>query len=863
MDELFRFISVRPPQTTDAKTVSIQGDTPFQHAVRSQLPPNATPADKWKITRSWADTYARKPDFEIVADIKSLALADKYKQLRLALASLTAPRNREFVESSIQHVFGLDSSKLEIDSNFQKDRDLAWDSIVIIFLEPSLHRNPFAALTDVAQIMDIVRRAAERDYSLDDGPSIDQALAATVILPQDLLPDVPGRLRPVGIADLLVVNQHINRYELGEIVNIENILKGETRRKINKHGLSNERTVMVDTTTTTETTTELDTSERFSLKREAENTVKEDLNLKAGVNVSSKYGNTQFSANAGFDYTNSKNDSQKVSSDYAKDVTSRASTKVTQSIRVQQTTHVLETFEQDEHHSFDNDKGTNNVSGIYQWVNKIYTAQIFNYGKRLLFDIMVPEPAALLLDAANISTKTAAPVAPTAFLATPDDLQWTNSTLPNFVGSFLALYDVEGVDSPPIDNASVAKTFLLASGDKSFDKGAEVAIPNGFEAIKVHVDTVFNYADENNSSLSVLIGDLKYTWNKSVLTGPPPIPGLDKYAALSVPCINSIAVAIGTSSGVSDYAVIVEIVCQPTAATVMAWKLKTHSTILAAYNQRVRDYNDAVAAAKMSQPTTGPLGSNNPDANRIVERTELKREAIQLLTQNDLLSFVDIQEDNSSTTPNPTEPPQQLFPRPSYAVSIRDGEYARFFEQAFEWEQMQYVFYPYYWARKSVWYDKATRTNDDPLFAEFLKAGQARVVIPVRPSMEPAVWYYLMTGQTWMGGDPPTVTDSDYLSIAEEIKEDTGAPGDEVPYGPSWEINVPTTLIKLREGDLIEDVTWKLTAPWTWTPKPESQDTVSGEANNQLPKSGSTSTQPSSAPTQPTQPSSTPTKVER
>jgi hypothetical protein len=867
MDELFRFVSVRPPQTTDANTVSIQGDTPFQSTVRSQIPDDATPSDKWTITRSWADTYARDTDPGIVSDIKSLTLIDKYNKLRQAIGSSSATRNLGYVESSIQHVFGLASSKLEADDGFQQDRNLTWDSIVIIFLVPTLHQGPFASLIEVAQIMDIVRRAAAKDAALNVAANIDQALSATVILPPDLLPAVPGRLRPVGIADLLVVKQHINRYELGEIVNIENILKGETRKKTNKHGLSNERTVMVDTTTTTETTTELDTSERFSLKREAQNTVKEDVNAKAGVNVSSKYGNTTFSANAGFDYSNAKTDSQNTSSDYAKDVTSRASTKVTQSIRVQQTTQVLETFEEDEHHTFDNAKGSRNVSGIYQWVNQIYTAQVFNYGKRLLFDIMVPEPAALLLDAANISTTTVAPVAPVPFVATPDLLQWDDSKKSDFVGTYLARYDVEGVDAPPVDTASVAKTFFLTQDDKTFDKGAEVTIPDGFVATKVHVECTYNYTDSSQAALAVLIGNLKYSWSGSTLTEPS--PDKDGYTSLSVPCSKSIAVAIGASTGVSDYAVIVEIQCIPSDQTIMEWKMKTHSAILAAYNQRVRDYNDAVAAAKMSTPATGPLGSNNPDANRIVERTELKREAIQLLTRQDLLGFSDIQQDPSSTTALPTDPPQQLFPRPSYASELLDGEFARFFEQAFEWEQMQYIFYPYYWARKSAWYDKAMRTNNDPLFAEFLKAGQARVVIPVRPTMEPAVWYYLMTGQPWMGGDPPSVTSPDYLSIAEEIKENSGAPGAEVPYGPSWEITVPTTLVKLREGDLIEDVKWTLTGSWTWTPKPESQDeasgggattgssqpgTVSTQPGSTSTKPGSTSTHSSSTSTQTTQP---------
>jgi hypothetical protein len=106
------------------------------------------------------------------------------------------------------------------------------------------------------------------------------------------------------------------------------------------------------------------------------------------------------------------------------------------------------------------------------------------------------------------------------------------------------------------------------------------------------------------------------------------------------------------------------------------------------------------------------------------------------------------------------------------------------------------------------------RTNSDPLLAKFLRAGQARVVIPVRLSMESAVWYYLMTGRTWMGGDPPLVTSPDYVSIAEEIKERAGALGAKVRYGPSWDAVVPTTMMKLRSGDSVDTAKWNLTQPW-------------------------------------------------
>ncbi|KAK6527385.1 hypothetical protein TWF281_010565 [Arthrobotrys megalospora] len=162
---------------------------------------------------------------------------------------------------------------------------------------------------------------------------VDFALLVTVILPLDLFPSVPGRLRPVGVADLLVVKPHIQRYELGA-VQIENVLQGEKRSKTNKHLLSSERSLVVKTLTTTEKTTGLQNSERFSLKRGTENAVKEDIGAKAGVSAMYKYGDTlQINANANVDYANSKPDSHKVSSEYAKEVVSQASTKVTERIR--------------------------------------------------------------------------------------------------------------------------------------------------------------------------------------------------------------------------------------------------------------------------------------------------------------------------------------------------------------------------------------------------------------------------------------------------------------------------------------------------------------------------------------------------
>ena len=209
---------------------------------------------------------------------------------------------------------------------------------------------------------------------------------------------------------------------------------------------------------------------------------------------------------------------------------------------------------------------------------------------------------------------------------------------------------------------------------------------------------------------------------------------------------------------------------------------------------------------------TSPLGTDNPDAvNRQIERTELKRCFISILSNSDV----------SGTNDVAPFPPLMTM---NFPLIEKDGKNIRFFEQAFEWDKMGYVFYPYLLGRSSQWVDRLfLKVENDPLFENFLRAGYARVVVPVRPGFEDSINFYLLTGKPWLGGDLPKIGDQTYLPISEEMKEQSGAPGDEIPVGDPWEFRIPTRLLKLRKDDSLPK--WKpqdvpLPAPnktWTWT----------------------------------------------
>jgi hypothetical protein len=79
------------------------------------------------------------------------------------------------------------------------------------------------------------------------------------------------------------------------------------------------------------------------------------------------------------------------------------------------------------------------------------------------------------------------------------------------------------------------------------------------------------------------------------------------------------------------------------------------------------------------------------------------------------------------------------------------------------------------------------------------------VVIPVHPSYNDAVLYYLETGEIWNGGDAPRIDDPLFISIHEELRNQTDDLGNATPEGDKWEVVLPTTLVYLqKDSDLPE-----------------------------------------------------------
>ncbi|KRG43141.1 hypothetical protein ARC20_10160 [Stenotrophomonas panacihumi] len=604
------------------------------------------------------------------------------------------------------------------------------------------------------------------------------------------VPTTHSDLKPVGVGDLLVVRQQLKRYEGGELAHVENILKGEFKTRLHERSRETEQTTTIEVETQKDEERDTQTTERFELQREASQVLKEDMSLKAGLSVSGSYGPTvEFKAYADMSMDRAKEESSKTASSYSKEVTSRASTKVSERQRSEQILRTLEVFKEKNEHGFDNKAGTGHVVGVYQWIDKVYEAQVFNYGKRMLFDLMVPEPGAFWIYAnATQPAPGATLTRPSAFTLTPDQISESN------YATYVQRYQVAGVKPPPEPYSTVSKTFdgTISKDDHgSTSKIAELPIPAGYRALTGHaIATASSWEDD--WQVAVAVGREYWARAKSGY--------VNNYFTLDNET-DSIPVAVRTFH-VATFVVSIEVNCQRTDRALQAWRLETHAAIQQAYLKLERDYQDQLAALETA--AANAVQGRNPAENRRIERNEIKKLAISALTAQHYDLFGAI-----GTSP-------QGYPQPDLTEAEAEGRYIRFFEQAFEWEQMMYLFYPYFWGRKSKWRSQALLQDVDTQFADFLRAGAARAVLPVRPGFEAAIAHFLDTGEIWEGADPPTLTSPLYVSIVQEIKERDQAKGDEVAQGDPWDVRIPTTLVKLRPADDLPQ--WQKQSDGTWVP---------------------------------------------
>jgi hypothetical protein len=248
------------------------------------------------------------------------------------------------------------------------------------------------------------------------------------------------------------------------------------------------------------------------------------------------------------------------------------------------------------------------------------------------------------------------------------------------------------------------------------------------------------------------------------------------------------------SNGVSGFNVNVTVLCEPLPETVVQWQIDTYEKIAQAYYAMKQQYDEELAAREVRAGIQ--IQGQSPIRNAEMVREEIKKAVIEMLTASDFKGRNAIKGRDNAGKPLVDTDKKPIAPEIDLPEAVRTAPEIQFLEQAFEWENMTYVVYPYFWADKNQWDKLADLNSEDPDFSRFLRAGSARVVLPARPGFEIPSMLYVYLGLMWGGGPAPAPDDDDYLSIAEEIRAQQQPPRDGEP-GESWEVTLPTTLIWL------------------------------------------------------------------
>lgn len=591
----------------------------------------------------------------------------------------------------------------------------------------------------------------------------------------------------VGVADLLLVKQTLKAYELGEFAHVENALRGELREREHRRLNIQEEITEEESEKETERERDLQSTERNEMQAEASKQLKTETGIQAGLQVSGSYGPTvSFSASLNASFSTSVQESQRKATAFSREVTEKTSERVRERVREERRKRVLEQIEEINRHRIDNSiNPQGHLRGIYRWLNKIYDAQVLNYGKRMMYEFIIPEPATFLIytlvDNPPVDATLPPKPEPPTFNYTP--LKPENLTRYNYQ-HYVAQYHISNAPIPPSEFKFVSH-FDKLDGQQdpaTFGRAAKLAIPEDYEAWGAYANRYYVFPKDKEHALKVVIGgnpeDIGSAWGSSYL---------EFYEAFR----GEVSISYG-GYGLLAFGLGVDIFCGLTEEGYAKWQQKAYDAIIEGYERMRGDYEEKLAASQIAQGVS--IIGRNPLENRRLEQDELKKWIIMILRGSPYLDF-------NSFLPS-SEPALDI------ETACKNGKLIRFLENAFEWNNMSYICYPYFWGRYSKWSAALHFTDPDPDFAAFLKAGAARVQVPVRPGFETAIAHFCDTGAI-PEGEATLVGGSMYVPIVQEITESLGKLENGVPYpegsGP-WEVRVPTSLVVLQDLEEISGI---------------------------------------------------------
>ncbi len=563
------------------------------------------------------------------------------------------------------------------------------------------------------------------------------------------------------VTDTLVLRDKVKRYVPSDLAYIENVVIGETRTREHSFAKTIEDYTEEEVTTTKSEERDHQVTERFNVQNEIEKNIK----MAADAHASYDSGAYKASVNGSI----SKETAQKEAREQFREAVDKAVSKLQVQTRKLTSRRVTTREEEKNIHSFNNDDGKSHIVAKYFYVSKEVEGQVYSHGLRTTVELLIPSPSALYecLEERRMMADFIEP-------CVPNVVSFSEIARDNY-SSFETKYCLPSpLESPPPERKVWTEDFDF-SGDGGTDNDtnysiSQIHVPDGYygsqfeiigdslgvaQDLDGFVDTQGNEPPDKPlpHEIEVFLGDRSVIVKYDILGN---VKQDNSQYSNSHDIRNDTALWV-RANNIQNFSGKVRITWTPLPLDLTPWQKAVADEINKANAVHVIQAAKSEFIAKYKENQKG----RHPFINKEIILSELKRAAIYMMCEDFERGGVM----NMKSQPCG-------YPEINRKAASEETWEWYFWERAFDWKLMSFVFFDYFWNRMCDWPEKFQPGHDDFMFNAFLRSGMARIMIPVSPGMEADIIFYLNTGQKWgLGGQPPVnPSDPRWVSVVEELK---------------------------------------------------------------------------------------------
>lgn len=648
-----------------------------------------------------------------------------------------------------------------------------------------------------------------------------------------------GTYRILGVGELMVVNKTLNRYEPGEVAHVENVMPREKKsRKITSKTSSEEQYEFFEETSR-EKSQNMDTTRELELKLDSQRKSGFSTDFGVDVTASFKFGK-MFELKTGVKYASktSREQSMKSAERNAQKVVSKLVDSMESKIHEKRKTTLKRETETVIEHVLNNEDKDEAAKGIYCWLDKYYDASIRKFDERMMVEFVVPQPSALLmhneLHHPNHADKPVAPTPPLFFrqgikegtALRPEHLTPENYTawatqyqIPDLPAAPpLIHYEYCSVatrkpaskqpdkntdsDTPQIEDLTGSQ--LLYNWVHQGDEAKTMTVPEGYRAVSASAQ-IARSNFELDEFVSISIGGHEPPMMFGKIKGNVPdqlkpfmrIGGDYMYRnnihfsgtasfGTSKDKINGLTGEVPVVAAFKHKGYIgatVRLRCVRDIRQLGNWQRNVYRAIMNGYKTQLQRHEEKVLT--QSVETGIAIEGRNPVINREIIKDELHRNALTLLHQRKWTS------NQMGHLQNGGKNLDLDLDKVKWLAKA-----VQFFELAFDWHHMGFEFFPYCWASRDKWPALQDANDPDYEFLQFLRAGAARMIVPVQPGYEEDVLRYAETGTF---GKAPGLSSPKFRHLAAEFRKRTDPNANSTQVGTAWQVKVPTAHVMITK----------------------------------------------------------------